>query len=57
MIAADTKHEGESSQFADFLLSIGDGKEEHHKDESIIKLLDDMTVKNVKELLDFGERK
>ena len=37
MIAADTKHEGkatrESSQFADFLLSIGDGKEKHHKDK------------------------
>ena len=27
------KLRGESSQFADFLLSIGDEKEEHHKDK------------------------
>ena len=44
---------GESSQFADLLLSIGDGKEEHHKDKGyfFIKLPDDMTVENEKELL------
>ena len=49
------KLRGESSQFADFLLSIGDGKEEHHKDKGhfLIKLPDDMTVENEKELLDF----
>ena len=58
-IAADTnmraKQRGGSSQFADFLLSIGDGKEEHHKDKGhfFIKLPDDMTVENEKELLDF----
>ena len=44
------KLRGESSQFADFLLSIGDGKEEHHKDKGhfLIKLPDDMTVGNEK---------
>ena len=49
------KLRGESSQFADFLLSIGDGKEEHHKDKGhlFIKLPNDMTVENEKELLDF----
>ena len=49
------KLRGKSSQFADFLLSIGDGKEEHHKDKEhfFIKLPDDMTVENEKELLDF----
>ena len=49
------KLRGESSQFADFLLSIGDGKEEHHKDKGhfLIKLPDDMTIENEKELLDF----
>ena len=49
------KLQGESSQFADFLLSIGDRKEEHHKDKGhfFIKLPDDMTVENGKELLDF----
>ena len=49
------KLRGESSQFADFLLSIGDRKEEHHKDKGqfFIKLPDDMTVENEKELLDF----
>ena len=49
------KLRGESSQFADFLLSIEGGKEEHHKDKGhfFIKLPDDMTVENEKELLDF----
>ena len=49
------KLRGESSQFADFLLTIGDGKEEHHKDKGhfLIKFSDDMTVENEKELLDF----
>ena len=49
------KLRGESSQFADFLLSIGDGKEEHHKDKGhfFIKVPDDTTVENEKELLDF----
>ena len=49
------KLRGESSQFANFLLSIGDEKEEHHKDKGhfFIKLPDDMTVENEKELLDF----
>ena len=49
------KLRGESSQFADFLLRIGDEKEEHHKDKGhfFIKLPDDMTVENEKELLDF----
>ena len=49
------KLRGESSQYGDFLLSIGDGKEEHHKDKGhfFIKLPDDMTVENEKELLDF----
>ena len=49
------KLRGESSQFADFLLSIQGGKEEHHKDKGhfFIKLPDDMAVENVKELLDF----
>ena len=49
------KLRGESSQFADFLLSIGDGKEEHHKDKGdfFIKLPDELTVENEKELLDF----
>ena len=44
------KLRGESSQFADFLFSIGDGKEEHHKDKGyfFIKLRDDMTVENEK---------
>ena len=50
-----SKLRGESSQFADFLLSIGYGKEEHHKDKGhfFIKLPDDTTVENEKELLDF----
>ena len=49
------KLQGESSQFADFLLSIGGGKEEHHKDKGnfYIKLPDDMIVENEKGLLDF----
>ena len=49
------KLRGESSQFADFLLSIGDGKEEQHRDKRnfFIKLPDDMTVENETELLDF----
>ena len=49
------KLRGESSQSADFLLSIGDGKEEQHKDKGIffIKLPDDMTVENETELLGF----
>ena len=49
------KLRGESSQFADFLLSIGYGKEEHQKDKGhfVIKLPDDMTVENGKEILDF----
>ena len=49
------KLRGESSQFADFLLSIEGGKEQHHKDKGhfFIKLPDDMTVENEKELLNF----
>ena len=49
------KLRGESSQFADCLLSIEGGKEEHHKDKGhfFIKLPDDMTVENEKELLDY----
>ena len=45
------KIRGESSQFADFLFSIG----EQHKDKGnfFIKLPDDMTVENETELLDF----
>ena len=42
------KLRGESSQYADFLLNIGDGKEKQHKDKGnfFIKLPDDMTVEN-----------
>ena len=44
------KLRGESSQFVNFLLSIGDGKEKHHKDKGhfFIKLPDDITVENEK---------
>ena len=50
-----TKLREESSPFADFLLSIEGGKEEHHKDKGhfFIKPPDGMTVENEKELLDF----
>ena len=49
------KLRGESSQFADFLLSIEGGKKNTTKTKDIffIKLPDDMTVENEKELLDF----
>ena len=49
------KLRGESSRFADFLLSIEGGKEEHHKDKEhfFIKLPDDMTEEIEKELMDF----
>ncbi|GFR85882.1 ATP-dependent DNA helicase PIF1 [Elysia marginata] len=45
----------ESSQFADYLLSIGDGRVEQHnaKGNFFIKLPDDINVTNEKELLDF----
>ena len=51
-----SKLRGESSIFADFLLSIAEGKEEHHKDKGhfFIKRPDDRTVENEKELLDFA---
>ena len=48
------KLRGESSQFADFLLSIGDGRRTPQRQRAFfIKLPDDTIVENEKELLDF----
>ena len=49
-----SKLQGESSQFADFFLTIGDGRRTPQRRRTFFNLLpDDTTVENEKELLDF----
>ena len=49
-----TKLRGESSQFADFLSSIGNGRRTPQRQRTFfIKLPDDTTAENEKEIMDF----